>query len=463
MNNQQPRHYDLIIVGSGSGNSIPGPEFDDKSIAIVEKGKFGGTCLNVGCIPTKMFVYASEIAEVIADSERFGISASIDSVQWPDIVERVFAHRIDPIAASGEEYRRGDKTPNIDVYDQHARFIAPKTLQIGDGENAPIISGDTIVIATGSRPFIPSYIEESKVTYYTNETIMRMPDLPRSMVVLGGGYIAMEFAHVFSALGVNVTVVNRSPQLLRVLDEDISHRFTEITKTKMDCRLGRTVSSVDQDSNGVTLTLDDGSTATGEVLLVATGRIPNGDQMNLDSAGIDMDGKRIKVDDFGRTTADGVWALGDVSSPYQLKHVANAEMRAVKHNLLHPEDLKSMPHQHVPAGVFTHPQIATVGLTEQEARDAEYSITVKIQNYGDVAYGWAMEDTQHFAKLIADKKTGRLLGAHFIGPQASTLIQQLITVMAFDLDVREVATKQYWIHPALPELTENALLGLDFS
>lgn len=158
-------------------------------------------------------------------------------------------------------------------------------MQIGDGENAPIISGDTIVIATGSRPFIPSYIEESKVTYYTNETIMRMPDLPRSMVVLGGGYIAMEFAHVFSALGVNVTVVNRSPQLLRVLDEDISHRFTEITKTKMDCRLGRTVSSVDQDSNGVTLTLDDGSTATGEVLLVATGRIPNGDQMNLDSAG----------------------------------------------------------------------------------------------------------------------------------------------------------------------------------
>lgn len=410
-----------------------------------------------------MFVYASEIALAVRESERYGISAEVSAVDWPSIVNRVFRDRIDPISASGEEYRRGPKTPNIDVYDQHASFVAPKTIRTGQGDKEAIISGDRIVIATGSRPFIDQKVIDSGVHYYTNETIMRLESLPTSMVVMGGGYIAMEFAHVFDALGVKVTVVNRSQKLLRQLDSDISDRFTEITKEKLDCRLGRTIQSITENDGTVTLTLDDGSTAEGEVFLVATGRIPNGDLMDLDNAGVEMDGRRIKVDQYGRTTAPDVWALGDVSSPYLLKHVANAEMRAVKHNLLHPEDLQSMPHENVPAAVFTHPQIGTVGLTEDEARAAGYNITVKIQNYGDVAYGWAMEDTEHFVKLIADKDTGLLLGAHFIGPQASTLVQQLITVMAFKLDVRDVATKQYWIHPALPELTENALLGLDFS
>ncbi|AEG81923.1 mycothione reductase [Corynebacterium ulcerans] len=463
MSEQAHKHYDLIVIGTGSGNSIPGPEFHDKSIAIVEKGAFGGTCLNVGCIPTKMFVYASEIALAVRESERYGISAEVSDVDWPSIVNRVFRDRIDPISASGEEYRRGPKTPNIDVYDQHASFIAPKTIRTGQGSEEAIISGDRIVIATGSRPFIDQKVIDSGVRYYTNENIMRLESLPESMVVMGGGYIAMEFAHVFDALGVKVTVVNRSEKLLRQLDSDISDRFTEITKEKLDCRLGRTIDSITENDGVVTLTLDDGSTAQGEVFLVATGRIPNGDLMDLDKAGVEMDGRRIKVDQYGRTTAPDVWALGDVSSPYLLKHVANAEMRAVKHNLLHPEDLQPMPHENVPAAVFTHPQIGTVGLTEDEAHAAGYNITVKVQNYGDVAYGWAMEDTEHFVKLIADKDTGLLLGAHFIGPQASTLVQQLITVMAFKLDVRDVATKQYWIHPALPELTENALLGLDFS
>ena len=162
-----------------------------------------------------------------------------------------------------------------------------------------------------------------------------------------------------------------------------------------------------------------------------------------------------------------MWALGDVSSPFQLKHVANAEQRAVTHNVLATMrgegDLVTMPHEHVPYAVFTHPQIAVVGLTEQQARDAGHDVTVKVQNYGDVAYGWALEDTTGLVKLVADRESGRLLGAHLLGPQASTLIQQLLTVMAYDLDLREVVRRQYWIHPALPEVIENALLGLDLA
>lgn len=216
------------------------------------------------------------------------------------------------------------------------------------------------------------------------------------------------------------------------------------------------------EDGSITLNTNTGGEITADILLVATGRIANGDQMNLAASGIEMEGTKVKVDEFGRTNVEGVWALGDVSSPFQLKHVANAEMRAVRHNLLHPEDLRQMPHDFVPSAVFTNPQIAQVGLTEAEALAAGHNITVKIQNYSDVAYGWAMEDKDGFVKLIADKDSGQLLGAHIIGAQASTLIQQLITVMAFGIDARDAASKQYWIHPALPEVIENALLGLEY-
>lgn len=453
-------HYDLIIIGAGSGNSIPTPEHDDISIAIIEKDKFGGTCMNVGCIPTKMYVYAADVAHQTTHSQKLGITGEVTNVDWDSIVDRVFTNRIDKIAEGGEAYRRGDETPNITVYDQHAEFIGPKTIKTGDD----VITGDEIVIATGSRPQIPSAIANSGATYHTNETIMRLPRQPKSLVIIGGGFIAMEFAHVFEGIGTDVTIINRSETLLRWLDKDLSSRFNTQARDRYNVITNVNVQDVENTADGgVKISLDNDSVLEADALLVATGRIPNGDQMNLEAAGIEMheDG-RIKVDDFGRTTAEGIWALGDVSSPYMLKHVANAETKAVRHNMLHPDDMVPMPHDHVPSAIFTHPKIATVGLTEEEARAQNLDITVKVQYYGDVAYGWAMEDHDGICKLIADKKSGKLLGAHFYGPQASTLIQQMITVMAFDLDVRDFAQKQYWIHPALPEVTENALLGLEF-
>ncbi|MBR8741623.1 mycothione reductase [Nocardiopsis sp. MG754419] len=457
-------HYDLVIIGSGSGNSIPGPEFEDRSIAIIEEGTFGGTCLNVGCIPTKMFVHAADVALATSRSQRLNLNARFDSVDWPGIVTRIFENRIDPIASGGESYRRGPQTPNIDVYDRHAVFVGERTLRTGQGDQEKVISGDEVVIAAGSRPFIPEAIADSGVPYHTNEDIMRLPEPPTSLVIVGGGYIAMEFAHVFDALGTDVTIIARSA-LLRGMDADLGKRFNDLAAERYRLLGGRTIVDAEHTEDAVTVRLDDGSSVSADALLVATGRVPNGDRLDLASGGIAMgeDG-RVLVDAYGRsTTAEGVWALGDVSSPHMLKHVANAEMRAVRHNLLHPSDLHVMPHDHVPAATFTHPQIATVGMTEEQAHARGHNVTAKVQKYGDVAYGWAMEDVTGLCKLIADRDTGKLLGAHYMGPDAATLIQQMITVLAFDLDVREVATRQYWIHPALPEVTENALLGLDFS
>ncbi len=453
-------HVDLAIIGSGSGNSLVTPDFAGQRVAVIEKGVFGGTCLNVGCIPTKMFVHAADVAESARHAARFGVDARVDRIRWDDIRDRVFG-RIDPISAGGRDYRLNG--PGTTAYVGHARFTGPRTLVIdlNDGGRAEV-SADQIVIATGARPNIPGAIDDSGVPFDTSDTVMRLDDLPSSMVILGGGYIAAEFAHIFGSLGVRVTFVARGPRLLRHQDAEISTAFTQRACAQWDVRLGRVVTSATATQHGVRLTLDDGSIVEGGLLLVAAGRIPNTDDLGLDLAGVERhpDG-RVVVDDFGRTTADGVWALGDACSPYQLKHVANHEARVVAHNLAHGEDLWRFDHRFVPAAVFSRPQIASVGATQQELEEQGRRFVVSVQRYGDTAYGWALEDRHGLCKLLADPATGLLLGAHLMGEAASTLIQPAIQAMSFGQRVDEVARGQYWIHPALSEVLENALLGLE--
>jgi mycothione reductase len=455
------RHHDLVVIGTGSGNSIVDERFAHLDVALVEHGVFGGTCLNVGCIPTKMYVYAADVAQAVRHAGRYGVDATVDKVRWTDIRDRIFG-RIDPISEGGREYRV-DRSPNVTVYEGHARFTGPKELAVArtDGSGTDAFSAEKIVLAAGSRPVIPDVVTESGVPYETSDTVMRIDALPEHVVILGSGYIGVEFAHVFAALGAHVSIVGRS-SLLRHLDETICERFTEIAQRQWDVHLGHEVTHVHGSHGDVVLELADGTSVHGDLLLVATGRRPNSDRLDLDRTGVAThpDG-RIVVDAEQRTGVDGIFALGDVSSAYQLKHVANHEAKVVAHNLLHPDAPRQSDHRFVPAAVFTDPQIAAVGLTEAECRAAQLDYTAAVQEYGDVAYGWAMEDTTGFCKVIAECGSGRVLGAHVMGAQASTVIQPLIQAMSFGLGAREMATGQYWIHPGLPEVVENALLGLD--
>jgi mycothione reductase len=463
-------HYDLTIIGSGSGNSIANPDVDPRygsmRIAMCEDADwYGGTCLNVGCIPTKMFVYASEVAQTIRDSSRFGIDSSIDMIRWPAIRDRIFRDRIDPISMSGEEYRAG--LPNTTLYRSHARF-GPKQpdgrylLRTDAGDE---FTSDQVVLAAGSRIRIPPAITECGVKYYTSDTVMRLEELPEHMVIVGGGFVAAEFAHVFSALGVRVTIVVRGAGLLTHCDESICHRFTDLARAKWDLRTHENVVGSHQDGERIVLELDDGEEISADVLLVATGRVPNGDQLNAQLAGVEVNGDGLViVDEYQRTTAQGVWACGDVSSTHQLKHVANYESRIVQHNLLvdwaSTSSMRTATMGPVPSAVFTEPQLAMVGLTEAEALDAGYDVLTAVHDYGSAAYGWAMEDTTGVAKILADARTGRILGAHIMGYQSSSIIQPLIQAMSFGQTAMEVARGQYWIHPALPEVIEQALLKL---
>ncbi len=451
------RHHDLAVIGTGSGNSLIDSRFDDLDVAMVEHGRFGGTCLNVGCIPTKMYVHPADVAQHVRHAQRYGIDATLDKVRWTDIRDRIFG-RIDPIAAGGREYRV-ERCDNVTVYEGHARFTGPREISV---DGAEPFTADRVVVAAGGRPAVPQVIVDSGVPYETSDTVMRIDSVPERLLIVGAGYIGAEFAHVFSALGAEVTIIGRGRTLLRAQDETVAERFTAAVRDRWDVRLEHPVAACTHGVDGVRLDLADGSSVTGDLLLVATGRTPNGDRLDLDRAGIAVhDDGRIVVDEFQRTTAEGVWALGDVSSPHALKHVANHEARVVGHNLAHPDDLRRTNHHAVPWAVFTDPQIAAVGMTEAQVRETGADYAVKVQSYGDVAYGWAMEDTTGFCKVIAERGTGRILGAHVMGPQASTVIQPLVQAMSFGTPARELATGQYWIHPALPEVVENALLGLD--
>jgi mycothione reductase len=451
-------HFDLIIVGSGSGNSVVTPELDDWRIAIVEEGVFGGTCLNVGCIPTKMFVYPADLVRTAHEWDRIDVHGPVPRIDWPSMRDRIFG-RIDPISAGGREYRRSG-SPNVTLFEAHAEFSGPRTLQLSSGET---LTADHIVLATGSRATVPPAVADSGVAFHTSDTVMRLDELPERIVVLGGGYIAAEFAHVFSSFGVATTVVARSG-LLRGLDRQVASRFTDLVRDRWNLRTGVLATTVRQDGGEVVVELNDGTKVVGDVLLVATGRVPNGDRLNLAAGGVDAHPSgRIKVDAQQRTSAPGVWALGDASSEYLLKHVANHEERTVAHNLAHPDDLIASDHRFVPAAVFTHPQLAYVGLTEEQAVASGRPYVTAVQEYGGTAYGWAMEDTTSMCKLVADPRTGQLLGAHIMGEQASTLIQPVIQAMSFGVSAREMARGQYWIHPALAEVVENALLALPLS
>jgi mycothione reductase len=450
------RRYDLIIVGAGSGNMLVSDDLAHWRIAVVEADRFGGTCLNRGCIPSKMLVHTANVAETVRRAGRFGIGAAWVEADWPAIRDRVFG-RIDPLHDAAVAYRR---TNGVDVFLGQARFVAPKTLRVGE----EVLSAERFVLAAGSRPHIPAISGLSEVDYLTSDTVMRIDVLPESMVIVGGGFIAAEMGHIFGALGVAVTIVERGPALLSRHDHDISTAFTDACRSRFDLRLGTTVESVAPCRSGLRFELigpDGRDTLEAATLLVATGRVPNSDRLDVAAAGIATDEHgHVRTDSAYQTNVAGVFALGDLANHFQLKHMANAEARLVRHNLLHPTEQHNGPFSVVPAAVFADPQVASVGATEQALRAAGRPYVAATRRYSDTAYGWALEDTTGFVKVLADPETRLLLGAHILGPQASTLIQPLVQAMCLGNTADEVATAVLYIHPALSEAVEQALLAL---
>jgi mycothione reductase len=450
---RMPDPFDLVIVGGGSGNSIIARDLSHLSIALIDDGeRFGGTCLNAGCIPTKMFVRVADVAADALGAGPLGLTVPTAVADWVAIRDRVFG-RIDPLSAAGFR-NRDEKIPNVTVFRETFRFVSPHELV---GASGIAITAPRVVIAAGSRPRALPAGWEPGPGIHDSDSIMRIDVLPTSMVIIGGGAIAAEFAHVFSSFGVEVTQVVRAPRLLDALDVDVADRFTSIVPWRVIT--GATVSSVRTGR----VVLDSGEVLEPKLVLSAIGRIPNSDTMALAQAGFDLreDG-RLAVDPYQRALSggvalDGVYGLGDVSSEWQLKHVANHEARVVHHNILNPDDLVGGDPGPVPAAIFSHPQVAHFGLTEREAPDS----VVVTRAYSSTAWGWSLEDTTGFCKLVVDPGSGHILGAHIIGPEASILIQTLVFAASRRIPVQGLARSMYWPHPAASEVVENALLDAE--
>jgi mycothione reductase len=448
--------YDLVIVGAGSGNTLPADKFPGWRIAVVEADRFGGTCLNRGCIPSKMLVYTADVAQTVRHAGRFGVGAEWTGTDWQAIRDRVFG-RIDPLSGQAVTYRRAN---GVDVFAGQARFLGPKILRVGDDE----LRADRFVLATGSRPRVPSVPGLAEVPFRTSDDVMRLDTLPKSMAVLGGGYIAAEMSHVFGSLGTAVTIIERGQHLLARHDTDIRERFTEHYRERFELCLNSAVQRVSAAGTGISLDL---TTPSGvrridaEVLLIAVGRVPNSDLLDVAAAGIEVDAHgHVHTDDTMQTNVPGIWALGDLANHFQLKHMANAEARIVWHNIAHPDQPRRAAFPVVPAAVFADPQVASAGATERDLQAQGRPYIVSVRPYRDTAYGWALQDTTSLVKVLADPPTRLLLGAHIIGPQASLLIQPLVQAMCLGNTVDEVASGVLYIHPALTEVVEQALLKL---
>jgi len=455
---------DLLIIGTGSGNSILTPGFEGWRVGIVERDVFGGTCLNRGCIPSKMLVVPANRIVESAEAAPLGVDLELRATHWTAVRDRIFG-RIDPIASGGREYRAGQ--PDVTLLQGDARFTGMHTVRVGAGPDATEVVADRIVLAAGARPYLPPIPGLAATPFHTSDSIMRIDRVPEHLIIVGGGYVAAELGHVFAAFGSRVSIVHRGDRLVRHEDTDISARFTEEFGRRAFLHLNSEIRSVDHTDGEFTVELDcehPGRDAvlevlTGDALLVTTGRVPNGGQLNVTATGVRLDpGGYVITDDMLRTGVDGIYALGDIRNRLQLKHLANQDARVVSHNLLHPEDPITIHQDVVPHAIFSHPEIGSVGEREVDLDARRHPYRVGRCDYADVAYGWALEDTSGFAKVLVCARTGLILGGHVIGYQAATLVQQLTQAMQFGITAERLAREQIWCHPALPELLENALL-----
>ena len=445
--------FDVMVIGSGSGLEVSAEAAGrGLSVAVVEEGPFGGTCLNRGCIPSKMLIHCADVMETIKGAGQFGIKARVESVEWQAIIRRV-SNEVDGDAQTVEEGNR--RAPNITVFKGSGKFVGEKTLQV----NGEQISAETVLIAAGTRPSIPDIPGLDEVPYITSDQALRLPEQPKRMAIVGGGYIAAEMAHFFGALGTEVILIQRSPVLLRAEDEDVSLRFTEVYQRKFNLLLDTQVSRASANGDGIVLEVTSNGAAqqvVADALLIATGRAPNTDLLDVASTGVETDELGfVRTDEYLETRVPGVWALGDIVGKYLLKHSANLEAAYASNNIFNPDRKVAVDYRAMPHAIFASPQVASVGLTEREASSLDLNYAVASYNYYDTAYGSSIEDRDGFVKVLADAATEEILGAHIIGTDASILIQEVANAMRLSLPVDSI-TQSIYVHPALSEVVQRA-------
>ena len=463
MSMSEPVEYDAIAIGTGTAmNIVDGllHHNPDMKVAVIDKDEPGGICLTRGCIPSKILIHSADVLRIVEDAHRFGIDVEIRKVDYERVMRRMRS-LIDPEI---EMIRRGlSQHPNIDYYQEVAEFVAPYTLKVGD----KLIKSNLILLCSGSKPYIPPIEGLEEVGYHTNRTIFHLFERPGSLAIIGGGYMAAEFGHFFSAMGTRVTIIGRNPQFLPQEEPEVSRlakrelgRFVDIYTNHEVVRARKTP---DGKKELIAINRETGEEVSfvADEILVAAGRAPNTDILHPERAGIETDEQGwIKVNEYLEASQPGVWVCGDANGKYLFKHVANYESKVIFYNIMGHK--VKMSYHAVPHAVFTYPEIASVGMREAEAieRLGKDRVLIGFHRYEDTAKGEAMGVKDYFVKVIVDGESGVIVGAHIIGPHASILIQEIVTLMySRDPTYMAISTGMH-IHPALSEVVERAFWHL---
>jgi dihydrolipoamide dehydrogenase len=426
-------------------------------VAVLEGGKMGGTCINVGCIPSKMLIYPADVLSTIRETEKLGIKTTAYKIDFKNIMDRMQA-LVDH--DTSHQTTAVEATPEITLFKEKGEFIADYTMQVG----THTIKGKTIFIASGTRTLIPPIKGIENVDYLTSDTVLQLKSQPKSIIIAGGGYIGMEYSHFFSSIGTKTTVIQREDRVIPNEEPEVANLLKNELGKFVDIYTGFDAVEVTQNGSKKTLVVRNRTDGiqrefTAEALMIATGRISNADMLKPEKTGVKLDSRGfIEVNEFLQTNKPDIYAFGDAIGRQMFRHAANYEAGVVWHNANHkhkvPMDFTATPH-----AVFTHPQIAAVGLKEEEAKQ-RYKILVGKAFYRDTAMGAAMGNPEGFVKVIVEQETGKILGGHIIGPEAAVIIQEITNAMASGNGDYSPIARGMHIHPALNEVIQNAFGAL---
>jgi mycothione reductase len=451
--------FDVLVIGTGSGMIVASTAVENGfKTAVVDNGPMGGTCINRGCVPSKMLIYPADVATMAREAGKLGVNATIDSVDFSNIMTRM--HTL-VNGDSNSQARAVEATPDMKWFKEQGEFTGDYTMQVGD----QTISANMIFIVSGARANIPPIRGIENVNYLTSDTVLELEKPPRSILIVGGGYIGVEYGHFFSGIGTKTTILQRPSRLLPDEEPEISDLLKLELQRRMEIHTNFEVVEAKQEEGVLTVSArnrENGALMdfSADALMIATGRVPNSDILKPEKTGVKLDERGyIQVNEFLETSKKNIWAFGDAIGREMFKHVANYEAGIAWHNAVHdhkvPMDYSAAPH-----AVFSHPQVASVGLKEAEAKQHGYKILVGTALYKDTAMGGAMGEPEGFVKVIVERETGKILGGHIIGAEASILIQEVINAMATETRTYAPIIRAMHIHPALPEVVQNAFGNL---
>lgn len=434
--------FDIIIIGAGrASNLAKNAGKAGKKVAIIEKSTFGGTCPNRGCVPSKLLIGYAHVARSIKEASRHFIDAQINNID----VEKIFEETNKHIYSVDPAYR-SKFNENVTTFEGEASFVSNYVVTVNGEE----LTAPKIVIATGTRPNVP----EHEKAWTSDDIFPLKGTIPKSITILGSGFIACELVNFFDAVGIESKLLVRSERILSNEDKDIAKIFKEEFSKNIDIAFNTTVQSVEHKENLFHMTLinKDGSTSThkSEALLYATGRTANTDTLNLQNTDIKVNERGfIARDETFETSVKGIYVVGDASGEHMLQHAAAAEVNHLAKVLLKGSE-KIHKFKYMPHAVFTHPEVASVGLTEQKAQELGIDYVASSRSWLASAKAQSLRVKYPRTKFLIDPNTYEILGCHLIGPESSTMMHQVLSIMHLDNDIRHLKEMIY-IHPALSE------------